>query len=207
MKVLDKNLFDFQEKDFFLSIRSKVDYAWVVLHSLRLLLLNYEIPSDKSSSFFRLKIDKMSRLFFYKERKFYSIAFPFNITLDEENNIIQITTLSGEEIDNKIISSSISVLMNDKFRLQPSPVDFWVETDSGDLKGLSLLEEIFITESGYIRYDHDEENENGKLHPLHHVDINYASYSTYKFGLDGPIIDTKFESIIDILSDCSYLRD
>lgn len=207
MKIITKELLPFQEKDFFKPVRSKVDYAWVILHSLRILLLNYPIDHNPSNSSFKLKIDKMSRLFFYKEGKFYSISFPFNVLINGNNEVSRITTLSSEPIDNKNISSAISILKNDKFKLQPSPIDFWVETDSDDLEGLSLLEEIFISEPGYIRYDHDKENENSKLHPLHHVDINYASYSTYKFGVDEALENLKFENIVDILTNCSYLRD
>lgn len=38
-------------------------------------------------------------------------------------------------------------------------------------------------QSGYIRYDYDAKNKNGKIHPLHHFDLSYCNYTTYKFGL------------------------
>jgi hypothetical protein len=204
MKLVTKGILPFQEDDFFLAIRDKIDYAWLILHSARLLLLNIDTSTYTVNSSLKLFIDKMSRIFLYKEGKFFSVSFPFNISI-EGDKVTEIYTYSGNLVDNQVISAAISILNNGKFRLKPSPVDFWIEADSIELPGLSLLEEIFLFEPSYIRYDNDPKNVNGKLHPLHHLDVNYSAYGTYKLGLNASILDTYFEDILNIKTDCIFI--
>lgn len=73
--------------------------------------------------------------------------------------------------------------------------------------GLSLLEEILRFEPSYIRYDNDPYNENGKLHPLHHLDINYSTYGTFKIGFNNSISSNYFENFQNTNTDCSYIAD
>ena len=70
-----------------------------------------------------------------------------------------------------------------------------------------LLEEMLSFEPGYIRYDIDEQNENGTLHPLHHLDVNYSAYGAYKIGLNAKLVNGYFENILDISTDCCFLSD
>lgn len=206
MKTVNRNILPFQEKDIFIPIRDKIEYARLIVHSARLLLLNVDSNGVNTNSTLKLIVDRMSRLFFYKENKFFSISFPFNTIIDA-NEILEINTYSGKRVDNHTISSVISILNNDQFKLNPSPVDFWIETNMSDLSGLSLLEEIFLFEPSYIRYDNDTKNESGKLHPLHHLDVNYSSSGTYKIGLNGVIQSNYFENILNITTECSFLTD
>ncbi|MCE6989541.1 hypothetical protein [Dyadobacter sp. CY323] len=202
IKSIQKKILPFQEANFFLAIRDKIDYAWVVVHSAQLLLLDMKLDFASNSSM-KLVINDMSRLFFYKESKFYSISFPFKILFGEFE--AEITTYFGTKVDNQSVSSAIAILRNEKFKLNPSPVNFWIDTSDEELPGLWLLEEIFLFEPGYIRYDIDPKNENGRLHPLHHLDINYSSYGTYKLGLNKEILDSHFEDILNIATECSFL--
>ncbi|TCD26321.1 hypothetical protein EZ456_13560 [Pedobacter psychrodurus] len=205
MKLVNRNILSFQENDFFFPIRDKIDYAKLIIYSARLLILN--LPNDiQSDCKLKLLIDKMSRIFYYKKDKFFSVSFPFTVIIDGDE-ILDITTYSGIIVDSKLLSSARAILLNSDFRLNPSPMNFWVESDSSEVDALCFLEEIFQFEPAYVRYDKDEANENGKLHPLHHLDINYSSYSTYKLGLDLEIIEANFESILNITSNCLFLRE
>ncbi len=205
MKLVNRNILSFQENDFFFPIRDKIDYAKLIIYSARLLILN--LPNDiQSDCKLKLLIDKMSRIFYYKKDKFFSVSFPFTVIIDGDE-ISEITTYSGIVVDSKLLSSATAILLNSDFRLNPSPMNFWVESDSSEVDALCFLEEIFQFEPAYVRYDKDEANENGKLHPLHHLDINYSSYSTYKLGLDLEIIEANFESILNITSNCLFLRE
>ena len=204
MKVLSRVILPYQEKDFFLPIRDKVNYAWLILHSARALILNIDTSGMTASGLLKLIVDRMSRLFLYKDGKFFSVSFPFNV-ITNGNEVLSITTYSGSNVDNKLISQAISVLNNDQFKLHPSPIEYWINNDSGNSIGLSFLEEIFLFEPAYIRYDSDPTRENGRIHPLNHLDINYSSYGTYKVGLEQPIIDTYFENILNITTECSFI--
>jgi hypothetical protein len=183
-----------------------VDYAKLLVLAARQLLLNMDSEDIKVASKMKLIVDKMSRLFFYKENKYFSVAFPFTTVIDG-NDVIELSSYSGKKLDNKSISAVISILDSEQFILNPSLIDFYIEPNSIESSGLFLLEEIFQFEPSYIRFDCDPENEKGKLHPLNHFDINYSQYSTFKLGLKETITTDYFENVQNIKTDCSFVLD
>ena len=205
IKNITINIPEFDENLFFAPIRDKISYVHVILYSTRYLLLGNIASKSPSSSKFTLDIDKMSRLTFQKENKIFSISYPFTVIIDE-GNINKIQTNSGIEIDFRLVSNALSVIENIDFRNQPSTSDFLFEfDDEGIDDGLKLVEYLFVCEPGYLRFDFDQENENGALHPLNHIDINYSDYASYKIGLKERIDYTKFIDILNIKTDCYYI--
>ncbi|MBW2937413.1 hypothetical protein KXJ69_04810 [Aureisphaera sp. CAU 1614] len=148
----------------------------------------------------------MSRLFFYRQDKFFSVAFPFSV-ITEDDEIVEISSFSGISIDSKALSSVLSILEDSSFKLNPSVTDYYIESNTVENIGISLLEEIFQSEPSYVRYDYDPKYVNGRLHPLHHLDINYSSYGTYKLGLNNSIAIDYFDNILNLNTDCTYLED
>lgn len=206
MKTIEVKILPYQEKHYFSPIRDKVDYAKVLVIAIRNLLLSqYNNDNTDSKSSMKLFIDRMSRLFFYKEEKFYSISFPFSVIIDEQNIIKEITTLTGREINSKIISEILSVLNDTSFKINPSLTEYCLESNEIHLESIPILDEIFLSEPGYIRYDIDEKNENGKIHPLNHLDINYSTYNTLKLGLNDFIGQEYFENILNTKTECSFI--
>lgn len=206
MKIVERNILTFQENDIFSPIRDKADYAKLLALSSRILLLENIISEDKTSTF-KLIIDKMNRLFFYTKDKYFSVSYPFSVILDEHEQIASINTYSGKDFDFKNISAILAILQSDQYRTNPSLIDFYIEPGSIDADGLFILEEIFQFEPSYVRYDHDPIHENGKLHPLHHLDINYSTYGTFKLGLNNAITQPYFENIHNTNTDCSFVID
>lgn len=206
MKVIDKEILLFQERDFSIPIRDKTDYAKIVVIAAKIFLIDYLPNVSKCNSKIRLVIDKMSRLFFYKNEKFYSISFPFNVET-EENVVKKITSYSGRTLDSRSISALISILDDPDFQLNPSPIDFYSQSNDIDEDSFSLLEEIFRFEPAYIRYDNDLKNENGDIHPLHHLDLNYSSYGTFKIGLKNVPNQDYFQDLLDISTNCTFLAE
>ena len=70
-----------------------------------------------------------------------------------------------------------------------------------------LVLQLLSMELGYIRYDYDEEHENGDLHPLCHFDINYSTKGTYKLGLRGRIEKKEFIDLLDSKTKCYYVME
>lgn len=204
MKSITVPIPDFQEDLFFRATREKTDYAKIVLAAARLLLLNLGDEAAPSTSQLKLIISKMSRLFVYKIDKYYSVAFPFNVAISD-NQVLNIQTFRGTIVDSRCISLAFSFLENEQFILQPAPSLFSIDCSPIDAVGLSLLEEIFLLEPCYLRYDVDPEHENGNLHPLIHIDINYSSYGTYKLGVSKKLSGASFENVVDILTECLFL--
>lgn len=206
MKSIDKIIPKFQEDLFFSAIRDKKDYAKLLAVSARNLLIDFgELGTVESNCRMKLVVDKMSRLFYFKDDKYFSVSFPF-IVLIEKDEVIEITTLTGKVVDNKSISAIISILDEEQFQLTPSLLDLYIASSELSSLGVELLEEIFQSEPGYIRYDNDPKNENGNLHPLNHLDINYSSYGSYKIGLSKVIPIANFEDVLNISTDCSFLQ-
>jgi len=206
VKVIERNIFEFQEKDFFSPVRSKIDYARLIALAARKLLLGLDSEVIESTANMKLIVGKMSRLFFYQKNKYFSVSFPFSTIIDN-NEVIELTTYSGKNLDFKSISAIISILDSEQFRLNPSLIDFYIEPYSIESSGLFLLEEIFQFEPSYIRYDNDPLHNNGKLHPLDHLDINYSQNSTFKLGLNSSITVAYFENIQNVNTECSFVTD
>ncbi|MDL2141619.1 hypothetical protein ACHRVW_09155 [Flavobacterium collinsii] len=205
MKIIERDIFPFKEDEFFYAIRDKIDYARLIIYTTRYLLLNMETTGVKCSSQLKLCVDKMSRLFFYKEKKYFSVSFPFSVQIDG-NEITDISTFSGKAINSKSLSCVISILEDSAFIINPSLTDYYIESDTAESIGIAILEEIFQSEPAYIRYDNDPANEKGKLHPLNHLDINFSSYGTYKIGLENEIEAIFFDDVLNIRTDCSFLK-
>ena len=194
------------EEDIFLTpIRDKIDYVRVLLHAARALLINVGTAGVETSVSIKVLVSKMSRLFVYKDGKFYSISFPLNLQ-DSGNTVLSMKTRIGTEISSQSISSALSILEDQKFLLKPSPIDYFLSKDSLDGSGLYLLEEMFLFEPSYIRYDLDPKHEKGRRHPLHHLDVNYSPYGTYKIGLEKAIGEDYFVDILNTLTDCSFIE-
>lgn len=70
-----------------------------------------------------------------------------------------------------------------------------------------LILRLLSMELGYIRYDYDPEHENGKFHPLHHLDINYSSKGTYKLGMNNKIQINDFVDLLDVKKECRYIKE
>ena len=206
MKIIERDILPFQEDNFFSPLRTKTDYAKLIVLSARKLLLGNEIEEVHSDSKMKLIVDKMSRLFFYKGNKYFSISFPL-VTIIDDNEISEITTYSGKNIDFKNISAVIAILESEQFKFNPSLIDFYIEPFGIESSGLFLLEEIFQFEPSYVRYDHDPLHENGKLHPLYHLDLNYSQHSTFKVGLNNNISENYFENLHNTNTECLYLTD
>ena len=64
---------------------------------------------------------------------------------------------------------------------------------------------VLSFEIGYLRYDYDERYNNGDIHPLNHLDINFTNGSTFKLGLKEKINQTVLDDIVDTGTNCHYL--
>ncbi|MGW7162640.1 hypothetical protein [Paenibacillus taichungensis] len=196
-------------------IRSKNHIVKLLFEAIPL-LTNGELIQETSTNYILLRIDKMKRLFFVIENKIFSFNFPFNVELNPEiiNPIIYdaatnikldginfavLKTVYDEifsEDDYKGILDLDSELMHimETFECKPHKDEFWL-----------ILKRMLSFESGYLRYDYDEKHENGKMHPLNHLDINYSSDNTFKIGLSKNLNCDNFIDIIDINTDSYFI--
>jgi hypothetical protein len=177
------------------------------MEAIRYMLLNPNVNTEDIAGKIILKIDKMNRLFFFSSKKYFSIVFPFFSIKEEDNYIFSFR--NKIEIDSHLISQVISIIQCNEFKADCS-LDFvtpiYEYEDEYDENFWIFLRELLLMEDGYIRYDFDEEHENGNLHPLNHYDIFYSSYATFKIGLDRVLEEDEFIDLLNIRTDCKYLN-
>jgi hypothetical protein len=197
------------------SIRNKNHIILLLLEAISILTYG-EISARPNNNYIVLRIDKMKRLFFIIENKIFSFNFPFNVEVKEgENNPIIYDSITDLEISGKnlaVLKSAFEELFLEKenqgildldselfqimenFEMKPNKDEIW-----------EILKRLLVFEAGYLRFDYDDERQNGMLHPLNHLDINYSSDSTFKIGLNDTINCDRFIDILDVSTDSYYL--
>ncbi len=196
-------------------IRTKQHVIMLMLEAI-LLLKNADVLEKPSNNYIILKVDKMKRLFFVIENKIFSFNFPFSVEVQEEsNNLIiydSITNLElnalnltvlklafketffGKEIQGILDLDSELMQVIDSFETKPNKDEVW-----------QVLKNLQMFESGYLRYDYDEVHENGKLHPLNHIDINYTPHGIFKIGIKDTLDCNAFMDILDLNTDSYFI--
>lgn len=151
-----------------------------------------------------LKRDKMSRIFYFSEKKYLSISVPLCMSLNENNT--PWFHYDGYTIDSEMWSKIIerSNFDNDEWMDDEWCLAYPTSSDPAFRRFEDLYRHLLSAEYGYVRYDHDlagyrESLAKGKElhHPLHHCDIHLASESTFKIGLTGKISEHQFIEILD----------
>lgn len=192
----------------FQAIRTKTDAIEILMRVLKTISIYVEPPADAIAGRMKLHISKMSRVFFFKENKYYSMAFPF--TVEEINGKLSFSSADIDDIDNYITSKVLSVI-NDKNSSDGSLWAFFeplLEIEDQNLApGFWPFFKMLLTyEDGYIRYDVDPIRVNGDKHPLHHFDIFYSNNPTFKIGLRENISNDSMIDLLDRSTDCHFIR-
>lgn len=190
--------------EFGFAIRNKTDYYKLLFKSIQLILAS--TPTTRpSNNVMVLHIDKTSRLIYKTTTRLFSINFPF--TLIENGNDLEIC-LHGSKIDSRLCSRLICLLddvsMNMEDLLEKIYEDvpsFWVK------EIIEILSELNKTDSGYVRFDDDPENEDGKKHPKFHFDFFFDTATNVKVGLTEQLSLKQFTEILDLSKNCWYLKD
>jgi len=190
-------------------VRSKFDILNILFETVTTLLsLNFEDRCPNNDSYFRLYVSKMNRLFFrLNDEKYFSIAFPFHVSIEKGNKIL--LYCSGIQIDSESKYDLKILFDNLQDNINPTDViiDVLAEAEKSELGfDWKILQNLLTYETGYIRYDKDFEHENGNLHPLEHLDINYESNATYKIGVPNrKITMEKLHDLLNIETEQNFL--
>lgn len=135
-------------------------------------------------------------------------------------NVLLVGESESDSIsDIRINNRSVALLerMLEKIDFEESSIDEIIEeayldvaedgySDKDIDRCFGLILRLLSMELGYIRYDYDPERENGRLHPLYHVDINYSTKGTYKLGMNKKMEVAEFIDMLDTKTDCRYVQ-
>lgn len=180
-------------------IRNKNDCVSILLETVENFIYHNEAIKEIQNNTMLLE---NGRLFVFLENKYFSIKFPFKIKIEEEIKFY----INNIELNSKILSAIRYAFLNISNSIRD--ILYQIEKEYEQITK-DEIEEIIIAmlllDDGYLRYDHDAKNENGKLHPLDHLDIFYTNNSV-KLGLRGRLSQKNFVKIISKKYDeCCYL--
>ena len=148
-------------------------------------------------------IDYMQRLFFFSDKRYFSVALPFTLKIYDDK-----VSFSYQDriVDAELISNIISVLNSEMYDNQDC-LDFMTPIDeygSENIAFWSILKYLMTYDLGYLRFDEDEKSylsarRRGipKKHPKFHLDINFSNSATFKSGLSKKINQQEFIDIVD----------
>lgn len=193
-------------------LRTREETILLLLYTIRMFDVSIFLTDERSEKV-KISIDKMNRIFYLFEGKMFSMQFPFCIDdSSNQNNVIIYHNITGTVINPMVLSFLIEAFekMNRKemdfetiFEIIMEPE---VNDDGFTTKEMWLLiSHLLKYDLGYIRYDIDSEHENGRMHPLNHLDICLDTAATYKIGLDKKIEFNDFKNILDITNECWYI--
>lgn len=211
MKEILRKIETSECKNFSLTLRGHVDYTKVLLEITKKILSNSDtiLPEELSGqAYLKLSIDKQSRVFIYlSKNKFYSFEYPYKVDFDIYTKKVQtVYTNTGINCTWALISNAFSILADVKCNSIIDVYESRDEEDSDiDINAYKMLEAFWANEPSYLRYDYDEKNRNGDLHPLNHLDINMSDAGSYKLGIKRRLTPAEFEDIINKRSNCYYL--
>jgi len=197
---------------FFKPIKNKIQIIELMMYSIKYMLLNPVVKQSNVEGKLIIRKDKMSRLFFMKEDKYFSISFPFYIQND--GGVFTFSYKNLMDIDSRLISEIISLLINPSF-ISNCSLDFAdkissYQEDTYNEFYWDFIRDLLLLEDGYLRYDYDHDNyikhNKSDIHPLNHYDLFYSSNATFKIGLKNKISDEKFIDLLNIKTDCKYIN-
>lgn len=197
------------------SIRKQLDVIkiWLLVTKyLNMISLNELLCAPEDADMI-IYVDKMSRMFLRQENKIHSMQYPFNIKEGEKNLE---TSFQEIKIDNQLIAIIFAILESNKKKSESidNMLDCFMEAmeEFGIRDGhyaqdcWKILMYLGMFEPGYLRYDHDEKEnqENKENHPIDHIDFYFSSNNTFKLGLKKPINYDELKRILDIKNSRCY---
>ena len=194
-------------KNFSFRIDTKKQLIELIRQTIRYILSYKELPDKGIVGKITIYVDKMSRIFFFTEKKYFSIVLPF--LAQKEKDKLRFS-YNGVEIDHSVISKIIRILNNNNFMSENiyTFLEVCFEEFENDTNYWTILRDLILMEDGYIRYDIDEKHlnkEQPKLHPLYHCDIFYTNNNTYKIGTNNPLKENHFIDLLNIKTDCYFI--
>ena len=195
---------------FFRPLRSGRDRIALLISILNYIGIYKSLDVKASGSHLILNVSKNSRIVLVDgSQKMFTLAFPFSISEDEQAFVLHST--DAGDLTASLLAAADSILgQNSDFgsgNVEDDDVAAFAEAvlDSTNPNVWALVKEILLSESGYMRVETDPDNEDGHIHPLHHIDLFCSQKAKVKLGLHNPVNERQFLDMLDLESDCHYL--
>ncbi|WP_409592054.1 hypothetical protein [Vibrio jasicida] len=196
---------------FFNPIKNKVQTIALLMHSIKYMLINPIVSKERKKGEIIVNIDKMSRIFFSKDDKYFSVTFPFTMKFD--GSCYSFSFKNQMDIDSKLTTEVLALINEPNFTsgcsLEFADKISLYQEDTGNEHYWNFLREMLVNEDGYLRYDYDNKNylkhNKSDIHPLNHLDIFYGSNATFKVGIRRRIKNDEFLDLLNIKTKCNFI--
>lgn len=191
-------------------------YADLLMHILQFMISyvsrvnSLKLRQNDFYSYIKMTSVDSNRIFIYISKdKYISVINPFNYHIESGRINFR---LNGIVITEKICSNIISIILdwkNNGGNRSLGVFEFLASYDDEDIDPNSfvVLEQLLLTEPGYIRHDDDIQNQRGLIHPRTHFDINFSKKATFKIGTYDMYDAKNFEGLFCKNEDCKFLYD
>lgn len=204
---MSRQIIDMAEKP----LRTREDAVKLLLYTIRSFDVSNDLKEERIENVI-ITINKMNRIFYLLDGKIFSMQFPFCIEERKHKDITIYHNLTDTVINSMVLSSLIEAFE----LMQQTALDFEsifelimqydIEGENYSMQKMwSLLSYLLKFDLGYVRCDIDLAHENGRLHPLNHLDVCLDTSATYKIGLHGRIDFDSFKDLLDVTTNCWYL--
>ncbi|MCW2305526.1 hypothetical protein M2324_003952 [Rhodovulum sulfidophilum] len=206
MNTLSFNLDGYQVASLLSAFRERANIVLFWMQAAKTILSFVEPDPGQVHGRMIVCTGKMHRIFLESDGKVFSTALPFHVKTSD--GFYSCTLRSGIDLSSKLTSEIIATLSSTE-----SFQNFEILGFADDIMGVSddpdtlwvALSELVNSDDGYLRFDHDPVRENGKLHPLNHIDIFFSQSATFKIGLAEKLEIDAFSDLLDVQTDCHYL--
>ena len=191
----------------FAPMRSQQDYLVKLLKFIRYIKIYSYLNVDSSEEKAMLRVNKESRAYFFSKNKYFSVCMPFHI--EEKENDLKFFSKTYGEIDSVVVTDLLSLFEGERnvFNSNFEYIEDNIILRENPRPGLwELIQDMFCYDSGYLRYDHDQENYNEECHPIDHLDIFCSSSSTFKLGVKAGFSEDDFLDLLDSSKPVKFIR-
>ena len=217
------NLLPYQTEKVFGEIRDVISFIEVKLHLLEYFISFWNGNVEPKRPYAFIDTEDCHRAFLINANEAKMVSFGFEyipktngFDMASSKNSIASFNYKGKhgKITAREISECLAVLSNaegiNKSHYLFEYVDGLDDSISNESK--MLLESLFYSEPGYVRYDHDTIGYKENTHPIDHFDVNYNRMVSYKLGLRHQIKVEEFISLFAhnntcpevLLDSCKY---
>lgn len=189
-------------------VKTRRDLIRICLETCRNIMAESPLPdATPQKDRIILKVEKMSRFFYFTEDKYISICIPIVVHVMDNKPLF---IYNDKEIDSELLSWLISCQLRSEEDLlsdEDYQLFLW-RCEENNFDFFSLFKLFMEAEYGYIRYEIDAKRFNsarnkGKphSHPLCHYDIHLSNHATFKLGCIKNISPTLFIDMLDNTKD------
>lgn len=186
-------------------LKGRHELIEICLRTCRYLNSIRPIPMKRPSiDHIALIVNKMSRIFYFSDKKYFSIALPIQIEIDNNSNLI--FKFADKHISPEHLAWLVALHVNGKEIMENdlNYFEFLMDCEDSKFDFYSFYETFWEADYGYIRYDVDAQAYNEAVkkgkphhHPLYHFDIHLPQYSTFKTGLTKSLTPVEFINYLD----------